>query len=133
MVFDSSLRHPIAIGLGAIAGALSRYYLTLWCAQRFGGAFPYGTFLINLTGCLGMGFFVALTVDRIVFIPVEIRLMVATGFLGAYTTFSTYGLESNALLRAGSWTSFGWYWGGSAVLGMMAVQLGRVMAQLLAR
>ncbi|MGJ3250849.1 MAG: fluoride efflux transporter CrcB [Elainellaceae cyanobacterium] len=129
MVLDSSLRHPIAIGLGAIAGALSRYYLTLWCAQRFGGAFPYGTFLINLTGCLGMGFFVALTLNRIVAVPLEVRLMVSTGFLGAYTTFSTYGLESTALLRAGSWTSFGWYWGGSAVLGMMAVQLGGRVAQ----
>lgn len=138
MLQDPTLRNPIAISLGAIAGALSRYYLTLWFVQRFGTAFPYGTFFINLTGCFVMGFFVTLTLERVATIPLEVRLMVTTGFLGAYTTFSTYGLESLSLLRnaySSNFTlrnvsAFGLYWAGSAILGIISVQLGVVLARL---
>lgn len=125
-----SVRTPIAISLGAIAGALSRYYLTLWFAQRFGTAFPYGTFFINLTGCFAMGFFVTLALEHVAIIPPEIRLMVTTGFLGAYTTFSTYGLESLTLLRERNFSAFSFYWVGSAILGVISVQLGVILAHL---
>lgn len=125
-----AIRCPIAISLGAIAGALSRYYLTLWFAQRFGIAFPYGTLFINLTGCLIMGFFVTFTLERVVTISPEIKLMVTTGFLGAYTTFSTYGLESATLLRDRNFTSASLYWAGSAILGVICVQLGVILARL---
>lgn len=130
MLQDPTIRHPIAISLGAIAGALSRYYLTLWFAQRFGVSFPYGTFFINLTGCLLMGFFVTLTVERVTTFPPDIRLMVTTGFLGAYTTFSTYGLETFTLLRDGLYLRAGFYWAGSALLGVLGVQLGVILARL---
>ena len=123
-----SVRTPIAISLGAIAGALSRYYLTLWFAQRFGTAFPYGTFFINLTGCFAMGFFVTLALEHVAIIPPEIRLMVTTGFLGAYTTFSTYGLESLTLLRERNFSAFSFYWVGSAILGVISVQFGIILA-----
>lgn len=138
MISDPNLRIPIAISLGAIAGALSRYYLTLWFAKTFGISFPYGTLFINLTGCLGMGFFVTLALERVVAISPEVRLMVTTGFLGAYTTFSTYGLESVMLLRDAwggqshrGFTLAGLYWGGSAILGLISVQLGVILARLL--
>jgi CrcB protein len=130
MLQDPALRNPIAISLGAIAGALSRYYLTLWFSQRFGTAFPYGTFFINLTGCFVMGLFVTLTLERVATIPLEVRLMVTTGFLGAYTTFSTYGLESLNLLRTGSYLAFSFSWAGSAILGVICVQLGVILARL---
>ena len=81
MLQDPNLRYPIAISLGAVAGALSRYYITLWFANRFGTAFPYGTFFINITGCLAMGFFVTLALERVATIAPEVRLMLATGFL----------------------------------------------------
>ncbi|MEG5171401.1 fluoride efflux transporter CrcB [Microcoleus sp. B3-D7] len=125
-----NLRHPIAISLGAVAGALSRYYITLWFASRFGTAFPYGTFFINITGCLAMGFFITLAFERVPTIPSEMRLMVATGFLGAYTTFSTYGLETNVLWRDRSYSFAAFYWAGSAILGVIAVQLGIILARL---
>jgi CrcB protein len=131
MISDPNLRIPIAISLGAIAGALSRYYLTLWFAKTFGISFPLGTLFINLTGCLGMGFFVTFALERVVEISPEVRLMVTTGFLGAYTTFSTYGLESVMLLREGSFTAAGFYWAGSAILGLISVQLGVILAGLL--
>jgi CrcB protein len=130
MLQDPTFRNPFAISLGAIAGALSRYYLTLWFAQRFGTAFPYGTFFINLTGCFVMGFFITIVLERVATISPEIRLMVTTGFLGAYTTFSTYGLESATLLRDRNFSIFSFYWLGSAVLGIISVQLGVILARL---
>lgn len=129
MLQDPAFRNPIAISFGAIAGALSRYYLTLWCVQRFGSTFPYGTFLINLTGCVAMGFFITVALERVTTIPPEIRLMVTTGFLGAYTTFSTYGLESVTLLRNRNFASFSFYWLGSAILSLISVQIGVIMAR----
>jgi CrcB protein len=130
MLQDPNLRIPIAISLGAIAGALSRYYLTLWFAKTFGTGFPYGTFFINLSGCLIMGFFVTLVLERVTTIPPELRLMATTGFLGAYTTFSTYGLETFVLLRDRTYTTAGLYWAGSAILGIVSVQLGVILARL---
>jgi len=130
MLQDPTFRNPIAISLGAIAGALSRYYLTLWFAQRFGTAFPYGTFFINLTGCFGMGFFLTVALERVATIPPEVRLMVTTGFLGAYTTFSTYGLESVTLLRNRNFPAASFYWAGTAILGIISVQLGVLLARI---
>jgi CrcB protein len=130
MLQDPNLSHPIAISFGAVAGALSRYYITLWFANRFGTAFPYGTFFINITGCLAMGFFITLIFERVSAVPSEVRLMVATGFLGAYTTFSTYGLETTVLLRDRFYSLATVYWAGSAILGVIAVQLGSIIALL---
>ena len=121
------ISYPITISLGAIAGALSRYYLTLWFAQRFGTSFPYGTFFINLSGCFVMGL-VATLVSQRVDIPPEVRLLVAVGFLGSYTTFSTYGLDSVVLLRH-NFAAASFYWLGSAVLGIVCVQLGIMLAR----
>lgn len=130
MLQHANIRIPIVISLGAIAGALSRYYLTLWFAERFGISFPYGTFFINLSGCFAMGLFATLAVEKVAIISPEVRLLVATGFLGAYTTFSTYGLDTIALLRGGNLLTATSYWGGSAILGIICVQLGVVFARL---
>ena len=129
-MLEPDIRNPIAISLGAIAGALSRYYITLWFAKNFGTSFPYGTFLINLTGCCAMGFFTTLVLERFVNIPPEIRLMVTTGFLGAYTTFSTYGLDTVTLIRNCHLQITTFYWLGSAVMGIISVQLGITLARL---
>lgn len=125
-----AIRNLLAVSLGAIAGALSRYYISLWFLQRFGVAFPYGTFVINITGCFVMGFFFTLAAERILTIPPEIKLLVATGFLGSYTTFSTYGLETITLLQAQRFAPAFIYWLGSAMLGILSAQLGVVLARL---
>lgn len=126
-----AVRNLIAISLGAIAGALSRYYLTLWFAQRYGINFPYGTFLINLTGCFAMGFFITLAGEGVMTISPEVRLLIATGFLGSYTTFSTYGLDTVTLVSARRLMSAMYYWLGSALLGIISVQLGVLLAKAL--
>lgn len=126
-----AIRNLLAVSLGAIAGALSRYCITLWFLQRFGVAFPYGTFVINITGCFIMGFFFTLAAERILTITPEIKLLVATGFLGSYTTFSTYGLDTVTLIGTQRFTPALIYWLGSAVLGILSVQLGVFLARLL--
>jgi fluoride exporter len=113
-----AIRAPIAISLGAIGGALCRYYLTLWFAARFGVGWPYGTFVINVTGCFGMGLLTTWMNSP------EWRLLLLTGFLGAYTTFSTYGLESFSLLRQNQLYGAGLYWLGSSVVGLFGVTIG---------
>ncbi len=129
MFSDPTVRIPLAISLGAIAGALSRYYFTLWAVQKWGAALPYGTFWINISGCFFMGVIATLAGERLSLSP-EIRLMLTTGFLGSYTTFSTYSLDTVSLLRThGRWLA-GLYWLGSASLGILALQVGMMCAKI---
>jgi fluoride exporter len=121
---DAAIRNPLAIGLGAIAGALSRYYLNLWFVQRFGLAFPYGTFFINVTGCFLMGLVFALATETAIALSPEVRLLIATGFLGSYTTFSTYGLDTMTLIDAKRLVPALIYGVGSALVGIFGIKLG---------
>jgi CrcB protein len=125
---NPDIRAPIAVILGAIPGALSRYYLTLLFARWLGVAFPYGTFFINVTGAMIMGFFVTLTVERTLASP-DLRLLVAVGFLGAYTTFSSYVLDTSALIQGGNKSLALFYWLGSAVIGFIALEVGSWFAR----
>jgi CrcB protein len=125
---DPALYAPLAISLGAIPGALSRYYLTLLCARWLGIAFPYGTFFINLTGAGVMGFFVTLATKQVFSAP-ELQWLVAVGFLGSYTTFSTYALDTSNLLRTRSYKRALFYWWGSPILGFFSVELGMFLAR----
>jgi fluoride exporter len=125
---DAELRVPIAIALGAVPGALCRYYLTRWCIQWFGAGFPYGTFAINLSGALVMGFFATFTMERAIASP-DLRALVAIGFLGAYTTFSTYALDTTTLLHSGYWGKSLIYWSTSAILGIVCVEIGSILAR----
>jgi fluoride exporter len=125
------LRAAIAISLGAISGALSRYYLGLWFAQRFGSAFPYGTLFINLSGCLLMGVFTVIVLERVPNLAPDVRLLVSVGYLGAYTTFSTYVLETSNLLQTGHSLVACLYWTGSSIVGLICLEAGKVLARKL--
>lgn len=118
----------VMITLGAIPGALARFYLTEWSKRAIGRGFPYGTFFINITGCFLMGAVVALT-TAIAHFPVALKLLVATGFLGSYTTFSTYEFDTLTLFRSGKWASTLFYWLGSIGFGVLAVYLGDRLVQ----
>ncbi|BAU15305.1 CrcB protein [Leptolyngbya sp. NIES-3755] len=127
---NPELRGAIAISLGAIPGALSRYYLTLLFARWFGVQFPYGTCFINITGAMIMGFFVTYFLSRGIGAP-ELRLFFAVGFLGSYTTFSTYALETSVLLKSGNQSLALLYWLGSAAIGYLGLELGSFLARKL--
>jgi CrcB protein len=120
----------VVISLGGILGANARYLVSLYVAERFGTAFPYGTFLINVTGSLVIGFFLTLAAERLPIDPLW-RLFFATGFLGAYTTFSTYTYEAALLLRAGAYGPAVLYLVGSVAVGMLGVLAGILAAERL--
>jgi CrcB protein len=127
---DPTIRAPIAVSLGAIPGALCRYYISLCFGQWFGAAFPFGTFFINLTGAFLMGAFVTFSSERSLSYP-DLRLLIAVGFLGSYTTFSTYALDAITLLQSGNLGFASFYGIGSVVLGILGVLVGKLAVQRL--
>jgi CrcB protein len=127
-------RYALTIAIGAIFGALSRFYLTECAKAIFGKDFGfYGTFFINISGCLLIAYILTLAVENIRVISPELRLMTTTGFCGAYTTFSTYGLETNNFLTKGNITTMLIYGIGSAIASMICLQIGVVLARANAR
>lgn len=92
----------IVIGLGGFLGANARYLVSVWAAGRFGSAFPWGTMIINVTGSCLLGLFLGWSANHVALDP-RLRLLVAVGFFGSYTTFSTFSNESMALLQTGNW------------------------------
>ena len=121
----------LLIGVGGLLGANARYLASTWAANRFGTAFPIGTFLINATGSFLLGLVLTLVADRFGDNSTA-RLVLATGFLGAYTTFSTFTYETVALLRHGEIRSALVNALGSATLGIAGAAAGIFLATLLA-
>lgn len=120
---NSVMEKILIISAGAILGANARYWIGDWAARKFGVGFPYGTLIINLTGSLLIGLFLTLVTDRLMLDP-RWRLFIAIGFLGSYTTFSTYTYESLTLLLQGQWLTGLVNLLGSTVMGMIAVGIG---------
>ena len=118
---------PIAISLGAVLGALGRYYLTLIWIQQRGNQFPYGTLFVNLTGAFVIGLVATLIPTGELASPLQKFILV--GFLGAYTTFSSYILDTvNLWRRQRIWLGYG-YWFGSIILGFVCVEMGIWLGQ----
>jgi CrcB protein len=92
----------IIIGIGAVIGANLRFWLSGWITQNLGQTFPFGTLAVNFSGSLILAVFTGWTTNHIGIDP-RLRLLVAIGFCGGYTTFSTYANESVTLLQAGDW------------------------------
>ena len=113
----------LLISIGAIFGANARYWLGTWVAEKWGSTFPFGTLLINVTGSFLIGLFMTLATERFMIDP-RWRFLVVVGFLGAYTTFSTFSYESFNLLFKGQWLPGLLNLLGSTLLGLLAVGLG---------
>ncbi len=90
------------IALGAVVGASARYFVSGYIARTFSTAFPYGTLAINVTGSLVLGFFLILAGERMLLDP-RWRFLIAIGFCGSYTTFSSYAFETFAYMEQGQW------------------------------
>lgn len=112
----------IEVGLAGSLGALSRYLLGRLVAERISKEFPLGTLLINITGSFVIGLLFALAARNI--ISSMLQLILATGFLGGYTTFSTMSWEIIQLARSGSRATSVLYLASSVALGLLAAALG---------
>jgi CrcB protein len=124
------MREFFLISAGAIAGANLRYWVTTYFAARMGLAFPYGTLFINVTGSFVLGFALTLVANRLVVDP-GYRLLVGTGFLGAYTTFSAFSYDTVVLLERGDLPPALANAGASLFGSIIAAYLGVVVARLL--
>ena len=118
----------LVVGAGGFLGAVARYAVGVWVETFWRRDFPLATFLVNVTGCFVLGLFLTLATERMS-ITLPMRLLVATGFVGAYTTFSTFEYETQRLTTTGA---FGWALVNvltSVVAGYAAVQLGVILGR----
>jgi len=118
----------IIIGIGGFLGAISRYGVALWIGQRWGRSFPLGTFVINVSGSFLIGLLMSLLTERFMVNP-QWRLLLVVGFLGAYTTFSTFEYETGTLLKDSEWLIAGLNVVLSVFAGFVALKLGEVIAK----
>jgi CrcB protein len=110
------------VAVGGGAGAVCRYLVSVWVAEQGLRVFPWGTFAVNIAGSFLLGFLYELS--RILVVPPEVRMVLAVGFLGAFTTFSTFSLETVNLLRDGEIRIAAANIGISVFLGLAAVAFG---------
>ena len=108
----------LLIALFGAVGTLARYGLQGLVQVRMGSTFPYGTLLINLSGCFFLGLIGQFTLNRMVVSP-EVRMAIAVGFFGGFTTFSSFGWETAKMLEAGEWLRATTYVTASVVLGLL--------------
>ncbi len=117
----------VLVGLGGALGAVARY-LVDGSISAWSSAFPFGTLVVNVTGSFLLGVLFAASAERAL-LPAEIRGPAMVGFVGAYTTFSTYVLESWRLLEDGSWLLAVGNIAGSVVIGLVAVAAGLALGR----
>jgi CrcB protein len=122
-----------AVAVGAAAGGVLRYLVTLLFTQRFGPGFPYGTLFINVSGSFLIGVVIELAQTRASGVTPVLRLLLATGVLGGYTTFSSFSYETFMLGAEGARLLSFAYAAGSVILGVAGFFAGSVLARLALR
>ena len=118
------------IALGGALGSIARYWVGSSIANRMGTKFPYGTMIVNLTACLILGFTLTYLGRRADLNPAW-RFLIPVGFIGAYSTFSTYEWETLSTMRSGAFVLAALYAGGSFILGLIAVWVGSMAGEAL--
>lgn len=118
------------IAVGGALGAIARYWVGSAIASRLGAKFPYGTFVINISACIIIGFSLTYLGKRAELNPAW-RYLIPTGFVGAYSTFSTYEWETLSSLRDGAFSLAALYAIGSLIVGLVAVWGGAVLAEVI--
>jgi CrcB protein len=117
------------VALGGSLGSLARFWVGSAVASRIGTKFPYGTFIINITACFIIGFSIVFLGKRTEINPAW-RYLIPIGFIGAYSTFSTFEWETFSSLQLGTFLLAGLYVVLSIILGLVAVWCGVVVARV---
>lgn len=120
----------LIVGIGGLFGAISRYAISLWIGQKWGRSFPLGTFVINVSGSFFIGLLMYLFAERFIVNP-QWRLFLVVGFLGAYTTFSTFEYETGRLIRDGEWLVASMNVVFSVLAGFIALKIGELIAKIM--
>lgn len=122
------LQRYLFIAIGGAFGSMARYWVGTTAAARWGIAFPYGTLIVNLTACLIIGFAITYAGKRTGANPAW-RFLIAVGFIGAFSTFSTFEWDTLATLRSGAFLLAAFYVLISMVAGLIAVWGGSLLAK----
>lgn len=120
----------VLIGVAGLMGTLVRYWLSGWADERWGASFPVGTLIVNLLGCLAVGFLFQATEEKYLIDPV-LRSAILVGFLGGFTTFSSFGIQTFTLLREGEIFLAGLNVAVSNVVGLILVWTGYTVSRSL--
>jgi CrcB protein len=123
------IRTLFLIGIGGLIGSIARYLTTIYFNKVFTSTFPYGTFFVNIAGCLIIGFVYGLS-ERFNWFTSEWRLFFATGICGGFTTFSAFAYENVRLIQAGNFFVFASYSIASVGFGLLAVFIGLTLIKL---
>jgi CrcB protein len=129
-VGEAALQKYLFIAIGGALGSIARVWVTSAVTNRMGFKFPYGTMIVNITACLILGFSITYLGRRADLNPAW-RFLIPMGFIGAYSTFSTFEWETLSTLRSGAFVLAALYAGGSFVLGLIAVWAGSMAGQAL--
>lgn len=122
-------RTLLIIGFGGGLGSIFRYLTSLWVNKYIPSFFPWGTFVVNILGCLLIGFLLGLF-ERQQFSQPDLKFLFVTGFCGGYTTFSTFASENMQLMQANNTLTAFLYIGASVFVGLLAVWLGLSLAKI---
>lgn len=117
------IRNILLIAVGGATGSVLRYFIGKYFQESWGGSFPWGTMIVNLIGCLIIGFIYALD-EKMGGMNNEIKLFITVGLCGGFTTFSTFCNENLMLLRQAHILLAALYAGVSLFLGILAVYAG---------
>ena len=123
------LKSALYIGLGGFFGSISRYLLSQYVDKKIDAIFPFGTFTVNILGCLILGVLYGFA-EKENLLTNELRLLLAVGFCGSFTTFSTFAYEKMQLLNQGEWMTFFIYAVSSIALGILATIGGTALIKL---
>jgi len=124
------LQRYLLIAIGGALGSVARYWVGSSIAARTGIRFPYGTLIVNITACVIIGFSMTYLGRRAELNPAW-RYLISVGFIGAYSTFSTYEWETLSTMRAGDFGIAALYAAGSLLLGLAAVWIGSVFGEVI--
>lgn len=108
----------VLIAIFGAVGTLLRYGIQVFTTVQTGGTFPWGTLLINLTGCFGLGLIGQITLNRMVISP-DWRTAITVGFFGGFTTFSSFGWETAKMFEEGRWVPATSYVAASVFIGVL--------------